>query len=109
MFVSDRRLYLNADRSRIVEESDPQATFLLCGVGGQLDDATADKYGLIESLVMLASSASDVTASGADLSVDKAERKAEELPEHKAVEPAENKAIFPAANNQTRRVTRRER
>jgi hypothetical protein len=106
-FISDRRLYLNSARSRVVEESDPGAAFLLVGAGGSLDDATARKYGLIKDASLtaasapLASSASGDHSSGADPT--SAEEKAESLPEHKAVEPGENKAIFPAANPRAKR------
>ena len=115
MFVSDRRLYLNSDKSRIVEEDSPEATFLLVGKGGALDDSTAQQYGLIGlPQPLLASSAPDGPPSGADVTSTEAETKAlelphdqaETLPEHKAVEPSENKQIFPAANNRTRRKLR---
>jgi hypothetical protein len=45
-YTSDRRLFTTADRSRVVEEDDPEAAFLLVGEGGELDDATAERYGL---------------------------------------------------------------
>jgi hypothetical protein len=45
-FVSDKRLYVNADRSKIVDETDPEATFLLVGEGGTVSDEDAEKYGL---------------------------------------------------------------
>jgi hypothetical protein len=38
---STRRLYLTADKSKIVNEGDPAASFLLCGVGGTIDKAYA--------------------------------------------------------------------
>jgi hypothetical protein len=45
-FTSDKRYFLTVDRSRAVEEGHPEAAFLLVGVGGELDDATAERYGL---------------------------------------------------------------
>lgn len=106
MWISDRRLYFNADRSRVVEEEDPAATFLFVPKGGSLDDATAAQYGLVNlPRPLLASSAPD-ESSGAD--VQDVEVKAEDLPEHKAVEPSENKQIFPAANPRAKKTIRRE-
>lgn len=43
----DRRLYLTADRSRAVEEGDPEAATLLCPAGGEVPHATAARYGLL--------------------------------------------------------------
>lgn len=45
-FQSDRALYLNADRTEVVEEGDPEAAFLLVGAGSEIDDADAARYGL---------------------------------------------------------------
>lgn len=44
-YKSDKRLYLTAD-GRVVEEGDPDAASLLVNEGGELDDATAERYGL---------------------------------------------------------------
>lgn len=46
MYTSEKRLYVTADRSRVVDEDDPEAAYLLVGEGGELDDAEAKKYGL---------------------------------------------------------------
>jgi hypothetical protein len=45
-FTSDRRLYLNADRSKVVEEGDPDSAYLLVGEGGEVSDEDAKQYGL---------------------------------------------------------------
>lgn len=45
-FKSDRDIYLNADKSAVVEEGDPDAAFLLVGAGSEIDDTEAAKYGL---------------------------------------------------------------
>lgn len=45
-YRSDRALYLNADKTEVVEEGDPNAAFLLVGAGSEIDDADAAKYGL---------------------------------------------------------------
>ena len=31
--IADRRFYVNADRSKVVEEGDPEAAFLFCALG----------------------------------------------------------------------------
>ena len=43
---ADRRLYLNADKTKVVEEGDPAARFLLVGKGQTLPSAVAMHYGL---------------------------------------------------------------
>lgn len=45
-FIADRTLYLNADRSAVVEEGSPDAAFLLARAGASVDDATAAQYKL---------------------------------------------------------------
>jgi hypothetical protein len=45
-FKADRRLYHNADKSKIVEEDDPEASFLAIGEGQEVPDAEAKRLGL---------------------------------------------------------------
>lgn len=45
-YVSKERLFLNADKSKVVKEGDPDAAFLLVGEGGTVDKETAEEYGL---------------------------------------------------------------
>lgn len=45
-FKSDKRLYQTADRSRLVEESDPDAAFLFVAEGQTVSDEDAERYGL---------------------------------------------------------------
>jgi len=42
----DRRLWLTAERDRVVEDGDPEAAFLLGAPGQILSDAEAQRYGL---------------------------------------------------------------
>lgn len=42
------RLWLTADKERVVEDGDPAAAFLLVGEGGQLSEEDARKYGLMD-------------------------------------------------------------
>lgn len=44
----DRRLYLTADKKRVVGEGDPGAAFLYAAVGDELNDADARRYGLLD-------------------------------------------------------------
>jgi hypothetical protein len=45
-FRSDKRLYVNADKSKVVDEDSPEAAYLLVGAGGSVSDEDAKKYGL---------------------------------------------------------------
>jgi hypothetical protein len=45
-FQSDKRLYVNADKSKVVEEDSPEAAYLLVGQGGTVTDEDAKKYNL---------------------------------------------------------------
>lgn len=47
MWISDRRLFLTVDRSRVVTAEDPAAAFLLVGEGGSLPMTEAIQYGLV--------------------------------------------------------------
>lgn len=46
MWKSDRRLYTTADRSRVVDEDDPEAAILLAAEGMEIQDAEAERLGL---------------------------------------------------------------
>ena len=45
-FKSDKRLYLNADRSKVVEEGDPDAAYLFAVEGDTVSAEDAKKYEL---------------------------------------------------------------
>jgi hypothetical protein len=45
-FVTNRRLYLNADKTQVVEDGDPRATHLLAATGDEVSQADVDRYGL---------------------------------------------------------------
>lgn len=44
--VADRRLYVNAAKTRIIEEGDPSAAFLLAGEGGRIGKGDVQRLGL---------------------------------------------------------------
>lgn len=46
-WVADRRLYLTADRSRVVEAGNPEARFLLVATGKSIPFDQAEALGLI--------------------------------------------------------------
>jgi hypothetical protein len=43
---ADKRYYTTADRSRLVEEGDPDAAYLLAAEGAQLSSADIERYGI---------------------------------------------------------------
>jgi hypothetical protein len=45
-YTTDRKLWLTADRERVVEDGDPEAAFLLASAGKTLDAETVERYGL---------------------------------------------------------------
>jgi hypothetical protein len=47
VMIAKSRLFLTADRSRVVEEGNPDAAYLLVGAGCELPDAIARQYGLL--------------------------------------------------------------
>jgi hypothetical protein len=62
-----KRLFVNADKSKIVEEGSADAAFLLVGEGQEISDEDAEKYGLL------------------DVSRETEEKAIESAPENKAV------------------------
>ncbi len=49
MYIAKKRLYLNASKTRVVDENSPEAAFLLAGIGHELPDDVALRYGLLEA------------------------------------------------------------
>lgn len=49
MFTSTKRLYLNADKSKVVEEGSAEAAFLLVAAGAEIPLEEAEKYGLTKA------------------------------------------------------------
>jgi len=47
IYTSPARLFLTADRSRVVAEDDPEAAWLLVGEGCELPAEEAARYGLV--------------------------------------------------------------
>lgn len=45
-YIADRKLWLNADKSKVVEDGSPEAAHLLASRGKELDAATVERYGL---------------------------------------------------------------
>ena len=44
--IAEKRYYLNADRSRVVEEDDTDATYLLAAAGDDISNEDVERYGL---------------------------------------------------------------
>lgn len=92
-FISDRRLYLNADRSAVVEEGDPAAAYLLVGQGGEVPTAVASKYGLKSPGKQPPDDSPPEPKEPADAEdLDTIQEQA------KAQRPADNKAVQPKAD-----------
>jgi hypothetical protein len=45
-YVTDRKLWLNADRTKVVEDGDPEAAHLLASKGKELSAEVVERYGL---------------------------------------------------------------
>lgn len=74
VYTSDKRLHVNADRTKVVPEDSEDAAYILVGEGGELSDEEAAKYGLNKS----ARKSEDKAVAAP------AENKAEPAPENKA-------------------------
>lgn len=61
----DRRLWLTADRERVVEDGDPEAAFLLAAPGQTVSETQAERYGLVPKAKTKASAKSDKKAAEA--------------------------------------------
>ncbi len=46
VFVADRRLYLDADKSKVLEEGDPAAAYLFCRPGRPISVEDQEAFGL---------------------------------------------------------------
>jgi hypothetical protein len=91
VYVTDRKLWLTADRERVVEDGDPEAASLLASKGKAIPDDVAKRYGLTgkparPEAAEAAEAAEVPAADAAD-------------PEGKAVaDPPDDKAALRAAN-----------
>lgn len=75
--IADRRLWLTADRARVVEEGDPEAAFLFVTPGKEISDSDAEKYGLKRSAKPGAKQADEPANKEAAPAANKARRSAE--------------------------------
>lgn len=103
-FTSDRRLYLTAD-DEVVEDGDERAATLLVGAGGEVDDATAKRYGL--KLKGAAPEPYDAVADheakhGGETEAEADEARRRMLAGEKATAPTENKAVTKAPANKAK-------
>ena len=93
-FTSDRRLWLNADRSAVVEDGDPAAAYLLVGEGGEVPTAVVRQYGLKSPGQQPADTGPGPAkdpADSEDLSTIKEQAKAQVQADNKAVTPKADK------------------
>lgn len=90
---SDKRLYINADRSRIVEESDPDAAYLYATPGKLVPMDEAIRYGLAgkqdaEKVEVPANVEDDQKPETSAKAVEPSEDKMVRLEENKSAEPS---------------------
>ena len=52
-YLSSRRLYLNSDKTRVVEDGEPDASHLLVCKNGSLEVSTAKRFNLTEEFLLL--------------------------------------------------------
>lgn len=64
-YKSDKRLYVNADRSKVVSEDSPEAAYLLVSEGGEIPEEEAKRYGLVKSSKMATAEESGTKARSA--------------------------------------------
>lgn len=97
-FVADRRLYLTADKERVVEEGDPEAAFLLCAEGRAIHPDHVDRYGLEREDGKVVIPGQEPEAKSVDAPEDKMagppEDKAHGEEEEKDIEVEQNGAWF---------------
>ena len=91
--TATERLWMTADRSRLVPDKHPEAAFLFCAPGQSIPEAEARKYGLI-------STPEHVVVS---LPKAKPEIKPQPKVETKPVESAEAKVEYPQESRRTNR------
>jgi hypothetical protein len=90
-YVTDRRLWLTADRERVVEDGDPAAASLLASKGKALPDEVARRYGLTgEPARPAADEAAEVPAAD---DADPEGKAVADPPDDKAAKQAANKAV----------------
>ena len=73
LMIAKARLYLVADKSRLVREGDPKAAFLYATEGDEIPDSAVEQFGLVDG----------------------------DLPATKSAAPEANKGKAPAANKVT--------
>lgn len=74
-YISDRRLYLTADKSKVVEEGDLEARFLYATEGTRIPAADAIRFGLVKSEKAAPKSEDKAAPKSADKAKKKASKK----------------------------------
>jgi enoyl-CoA hydratase/carnithine racemase len=96
------RLYLTADRDRIVREGDPKAAFLYAALGDEIPASAAERFGLHDGRLpqaRVAKAKEPADPAAANPKAPKAAGGKQQTPaENKEEQPAENKEEQPAEN-----------
>lgn len=83
-YRATERLYFNADRSKVVQEGDPEAASLFTTPGKEISAEDAERFGLIPAKAAKADKAEAPETKAED---EPAENKAKAAPENKAKAP----------------------
>ena len=78
-YTSDKRIWVNEDKSAVVDEGSAEARFLLVGEGGTVPDDVAKQYGLGKQLEK--ADAADAAPTGPGDAASPAESKAVNAPD----------------------------
>lgn len=74
-YITEERLYLDAERKRVVREGDPDAAYLLVGAGAEVTPALLDQVGLTPSDLPRRAERKQVASPPADKAVGRREEK----------------------------------
>lgn len=96
--IADKRYYVTADRSRVVDEDDPEAAALLAAEGDDIADADVERYGLGKRK---AAPVEPMAVPSIAADPEPAEESVEEKPAAKAAETTDTKAVQAAPANKS--------
>ena len=102
MPVAVKTVYLNADKTRVVEESSPDAMFLLAREGAFISEDDAARYGVTGATPAAYDAAADHAIRHAGETQEEADRRRAAMLEgqgEKGLAPVGNKAISRAPEN----------
>lgn len=100
--VAQQRLYLTADKDRLVRQDDPAAAFLYCTPGDEIPESAAERFGLVDGRLKAKRSEGDLAPRPVKVTVARTAKpkaakaapaiKEKPAPENKEAKPDENKS-----------------